>query len=105
MSPSEMRIEADRKRWDRQERINIENAYRIGKLEGMLHAALGPCTQCSGTGMIYIGSEEVGRSLPEPCDSCNGSGKIPLDVADMMEKFKKEAMDRVESLVNNEPPF
>ena len=86
-------------------RINIETEYRIGKLEGMLHAALGPCTQCSGTGMIYIGSEEVGRSLPEPCDSCNGSGKIPLDVADMMEKFKKEAMDRVESLVNNEPPF
>ena len=87
-----------------QQKVN-ECAYKIDKIESMLQAALGPCTQCSGTGMIYIGSEEVGRSLPEPCDSCNGSGKVPLDVADMMEKFKKEAMDRVESLVNNEPPF
>ena len=55
--------------------------------------------------MIYVGSEGEGRSLPEPCDSCNGSGKVPLDVADMMEKFKKEAREEIESLVKNELPF
>ena len=105
MSPSEKRIDADRKWKERQERINVENAYRIGKLEGMLHAALGPCSQCTGTGMIYVGSELEGRSIPEPCDSCHGSGKVPLDVADMMEKFKKEARDTLESELLNEDPF
>ena len=55
--------------------------------------------------MIYVGSEGEGRSLPEPCDICNGSGKVPLDVADMMEKFKKEAREEIESLVKNELPF
>ena len=105
MSPSEKRIKADFIWKERQEKINIEHAYRIGKLEGMLHAALGPCDYCTGTGMIYVGSEVEGRSLPEPCDSCNGSGKIPLDVTVMMEKFKKEAREEMESLVNREMPF
>ena len=82
-----------------------ELEYRISKLESLLQAALGPCNQCRGTGMIYVGSEGEGRSLPEPCDSCNGSGKVPLDVADMMEKFKKEAREEIESLVKNELPF
>ena len=90
---------------EEQDKINAEHAYRIGKLEGMLHAALGPCNQCSGTGMIYVGSELEGRSLPEPCDSCHGSGKVPLDITDMMEKFKKQAREEIESLVNNDPPF
>ena len=86
------------------QRVN-ESAYKIDKIESMLQAALGPCDHCNGSGMIYVGSELEGRSLPEPCDKCRGSGKIPLDVAEMMEKFKKEARDEIESLVNNEPPF
>jgi hypothetical protein len=86
------------------QRVN-ENAYRIDKIESMLHAALGPCDYCAGSGMIYVGSESEGRSLPEPCDSCNGSGKIPLDVAVMINKFKKEAREEMESLVNREMPF
>ena len=53
--------------------------------------------------MIY--STQEGMSVPDRCDRCNGSGKIPLDVADMMERFKKEARDELESLVNNELPF
>ena len=86
------------------QRVN-ESAYKIDKIESMLQAALGPCDHCNGSGMIYVGSELEGRSLPEPCDKCRGSGKIPLDVAEMMEKFKKEARDEIESLVNNELPF
>ena len=86
------------------QRVN-ESAYKIDKIESLLQTALGPCEHCYGSGMIYVGSELEGRSLPEPCDKCKGSGKIPLDVADMMEKFKKEARDEIESLVNNEPPF
>ena len=88
-----------------QDRINDDYEYRISKLEGLLQAALGPCDYCTGTGMIYVGSEEEGRSLPEPCDSCNGSGKIPLDVTVMINKFKKEAREEMESLVNREMPF
>ena len=86
------------------QRVN-ESAYKIDKIESLLQTALGPCDHCNGSGMIYVGSELEGRSLPEPCDKCRGSGKIPLDVAEMMEKFKKEARDEIESLVNNELPF
>ena len=88
-----------------QDRINDDYEYRISKLEGLLQAALGSCDYCTGTGMIYVGSEEEGRSLPEPCDSCNGSGKVPLDVTVMINKFKKEAREEMESLVNREMPF
>ena len=88
-----------------QVRINQENAYRIDKIESLLQAALGPCPQCSGSGMIYIGSEGEGRSLPEPCEECKGSGKIPLDVAEMIEKFKKQAREDIESELTNEVPF
>ena len=90
---------------EEQDRINAEHAYRIGKLEGMLHTALGPCPQCSGSGMIYIGSEGEGRSLPEPCEDCKGSGKVSLDVAEMIEKFKKQAREDIESELTNEVPF
>ena len=86
------------------QRVN-ESAYKIDKIESLLQTALGPCDHCNGSGMIYVGSELEGRSLPELCDKCRGSGKIPLDVAEMMEKFKKEARDEIESLVNNELPF
>ena len=74
---------------------------RIDKLEQLIQYSTGPCPPCKGTGMIYIGSEMEGRSLPEPCDHCRGTGKTPLDVASMMELFKKEA--RIQ--VSNELPF
>ena len=88
-----------------QEIINEGHAYKIDKLESLLHAALGPCPQCNGSGMIYIGSEGEGRSLPDPCETCKGSGKIPLDVADMIEKFKKQARDDLESELTDDVPF
>ena len=88
-----------------QDKINEDHEYRIKKLEDLLRAALGPCPQCTGSGMIYSNNEHEGMSVPDRCDRCNGSGKIPLDVADMMERFKKEARDELESLVNNELPF
>ena len=88
-----------------QVRINQENAYRIDKIESLLQAALGPCPQCTGSGMIYIGSEGEGRSLPEPCEDCKGSGKVSLDVAEMIEKFKKQAREEFESELTDEPPF
>ena len=101
-------------------RFNFENAIeiidkltkdnndlidKIEKLESLLHAALGPCPQCNGSGMIYIGSELEGMSLPDPCETCKGSGKIPLDVADMIEKFKKQARDDLESELTDDVPF
>ena len=55
--------------------------------------------------MIYIGSEGEGRSLPEPCEDCKGSGKVSLDVAEMIEKFKKQAREDIESELTNEVPF
>jgi DnaJ-class molecular chaperone len=98
--------------FDEQEKFNAkiqhkvnECAYKIDKIESMLQAALGPCDHCNGSGMIYSGNPEENMSLPDQCDKCNGGGKIPLDVTDMMERFKKEARDEIESLVNNEPPF
>ena len=86
------------------QRVN-ESAYKIDKIESLLQTALGPCDHCNGSGMIYLGNPEENMSLPDHCVKCKGSGKIPLDVAEMMEKFKKEARDEIESLVNNEPPF
>ena len=86
------------------QRVN-ESAYKIDKIESLLQTALGPCDHCNGSGMIYLGNPEENMSLPDHCVKCKGSGKIPLDVAEMMEKFKKDARDEIESLVNNEPPF
>ena len=74
---------------------------RMDKLEELIQYSTGPCPPCNGTGMIYIGSDEEGRSLPEPCDHCKGTGKTPLDVASMMELFKKEARKQV----STELPF
>ena len=74
---------------------------KIDKLEHLIQYSIGPCSPCKGTGMIYIGSEMEGRSLPEPCDHCRGIGKTPLDIASMMELFKKEARTEV----SNELPF
>ena len=77
---------------------------RIDKLEELLHRALGPCPRCTGSGMIY--DQDEGETLLEltiPCDTCKGTGKMPLDLADMMEQFKVQAKKEVE--MSEELPF
>ena len=76
---------------------------RIDKLEELLHTALGPCPRCTGSGMIYDQDEDAGRDLTLPCDTCKGTGKMPLDLADMMEQFKLQAKKEVE--MSEELPF
>ena len=76
---------------------------RIDKLEELLHTALGPCPRCTGSGMIYDQDEDAGRDLTLPCDTCKGTGKMPLDLADMMEQFKVQAKKEVE--MPEELPF
>ena len=75
--------------------------HKILQVENLIQYATGPCNECNGTGMIYVGSESEGRSLPDMCNSCNGSGKLPLDVSSMMEKFKIDARREI----RDELPF
>ena len=82
--------------------LNIVH-QRIDKLEELLHTALGPCPQCTGSGMIYDQDEDAGRDLTLPCDTCKGTGKMPLDLVDMMEQFKLQAKKEVE--MSEELPF
>ena len=82
--------------------LNIVH-QRIDKLEELLHTALGPCPRCTGSGMIYDQDEDAGRDLTLPCDTCKGTGKMPLDLADMMEQFKVQAKKEVE--MSEELPF
>ena len=82
--------------------LNIVH-QRIDKLEELLHTALGPCPRCTGSGMIYDQDEDAGRDLTLPCDTCKGTGKMPLDLADMMEQFKVQAKKEVE--MPEELPF
>ena len=82
--------------------LNIVH-QRIDKLEELLHTALGPCPRCTGSGMIYDMDEDAGRDLTLPCDTCKGTGKMPLDLADMMEQFKVQAKKEVE--MSEELPF
>tara|TARA_Y100000296_G_scaffold73354_1_gene90746 strand:- start:45 stop:476 length:432 start_codon:yes stop_codon:yes gene_type:complete len=87
----------------------MELMERMDKLEELIRYATGPCNACNGTGMIYIGSETEGRSLPDPCDHCRGTGKTPLDIESMMEKFKEEARKEVSQnhdlITGEEIPF
>ena len=75
---------------------------RIDKLEELLHTALGPCPRCTGSGMIY---EDFESDSTIPCDTCKGTGKMPLDLADMMEHFKVQARKDIESELTEEFPF
>lgn len=78
---------------------------RIDKLEELLHTALGPCPRCTGSGMTYDVEPdwENGQKNTRPCDTCKGTGKMPLDLADMMEQFKLQAKKEIE--VSEELPF
>lgn len=86
--------------------LNIVH-QRIDKIEEIFQNALGPCPRCTGSGMIY--DLEVGRggaeNITSPCDTCRGTGKMPLDLADMMEQFKVQARKEVESELTEELPF
>ena len=109
----------EKKTWAGVEIVQNDNALikemvykleeRMDKLEELIRYATGPCNACNGTGMIYIGSETEGRSLPDPCEYCRGSGKTPLDIESMMEKFKEEARKEVSQnhdlITGEEIPF
>ena len=82
--------------------LNIVH-QRIDKLEELLHRALGPCPRCTGSGMIIVPDPILERDAQEPCDTCKGTGKMPLDLADMMEQFKLQAKKEVE--MSEELPF
>ena len=79
--------------------LNIVH-QRIDKMEELLHRALGPCPRCTGSGTIY---EDFESDSTIPCDTCKGTGKMPLDLADMMEQFKVQAKKEVE--MSEELPF
>ena len=79
---------------------------RIDKLEELLHTALGPCPRCTGSGMTYDVEPDEEKMISynsRPCDTCKGTGKMPLDLADMMEQFKLQAKKEIE--VSEELPF
>ena len=76
---------------------------RIDKLEELLHTALGPCPRCTGSGIILVPDSVLERDSHEPCDTCKGTGKMPLDLADMMEQFKLQAKKEIE--MPEELPF
>ena len=84
--------------------LNIVH-QRIDKIEEIFQNALGPCPRCTGSGMIIVPDPVLERDAQEPCDTCRGTGKMPLDLADMMEQFKVQARKDVESELTEELPF
>jgi len=76
------------------ERIDNET-NRIDKLEEILHSGLGPCPECTGSGMVYE-TYEAERNGTIPCETCKGTGKMPLDLVDMIEQFKVQARKDIE---------
>ena len=81
-----------------------EQARRIDDLERIVRAGLGPCPQCTGSGMTIYPDPVLERDNVEPCETCKGSGKIPLDLADMIEQIKCKARNEPE-LVKEDLPF
>ena len=81
-----------------------EQARRIDDLERIVRAGLGPCPQCTGSGMTIFPDPVLERDNVEPCETCKGSGKIPLDLADMIEQIKCKARNEPE-LVKEDLPF
>tara|TARA_Y100000310_G_C20592332_1_gene768734 strand:+ start:357 stop:752 length:396 start_codon:yes stop_codon:yes gene_type:complete len=76
---------------------------RVLKLEEIIRVGLGPCPECTGSGMRYYPDVKVGRDVPEPCETCKGSGKIPLDLAYMIEQIQAKVKE--EQTNNNDLPF
>ena len=68
-------------------------------MQSFIHNAIGPCTKCNGSGHIYDahGIEEGGIRLTSPCDICKGTGKLPLDYQEMIEHFKREAQNQIQT--------
>ena len=81
-----------------------EQARRIDDLERIVRAGLGPCPQCTGSGMTIFPDPVLERDNVEPCETCKGSGKIPLDLADMIEQLKCKDRNEPE-LVKEDLPF
>ena len=81
-----------------------EQSRRIDDLERIVRAGLGPCPQCTGSGMTIYPDPVLERDNVEPCETCKGSGKIPLDLADMIEQIKCKARNEPE-LVKEDLPF
>ena len=81
-----------------------EQAKRIDDLERIIRAGLGPCPQCTGSGMTIYPDPVLERDNVEPCETCKGSGKIPLDLADMIEQLKCKGRNEPE-LVKEDLPF
>ena len=81
-----------------------EQSRRIDDLERIVRAGLGPCPQCTGSGMTVFPDPVLERDNVEPCETCKGSGKIPLDLADMIEQIKCKARNEPE-LVKEDLPF
>ena len=90
-------------RHSNQQTFNKNIIKRIEELENLMHYAIGPCTICNGSGMVYDQDEDAGRDITRPCEDCKGSGKMPLDYVQMMEHFKKEARKQIQS--ENDIPF
>ena len=90
-------------RHSRQQKFNKNIVKRIEELEDLIHYAIGPCTFCNGSGMIYDQDEDAGRDLTRPCEDCKGSGKMPIDFVMMMEKFKVQARKDIQT--SNELAF
>ena len=65
---------------------------------------MGPCPQCTGSGMTIFPDPVLERDNVEPCETCKGSGKIPLDLADMIEQLKCKGRNEPE-LVKEDLPF
>ena len=62
----------------------------IMELQRIVRAGLGPCPQCTGTGMSIYPDPVLERDNVEPCETCKGSGKIPLALADMIEQLRSK---------------
>ena len=69
----------------------------LKSLQSLIHHAIGPCTICNGSGMVYDQDEDAGRDLTRPCDDCKGSGKMPLDIVSMMAQFKLQARKDIQN--------
>ena len=65
-------------------------------LQSLIHKALGPCTKCNGSGKVYI-EDIIGDTCQTACDICKGAGKKPLDYQEMIEHFKREAQNQIQT--------